>query len=133
MNGKISKFLPYSMACRTVQLLLPILKKISQIITQQRLWLTIAMTLDQTMKGKLSDCSTIHRIAPMEGTIGKRGDKAPYETRRRSVLVGQGFYSCQKKLKYVRYQSSTRVLFYFKSKTRIRKSFLPREIGVIQW
>lgn len=36
----------------------------------------------------LSDCSTIHRIAPMEGTIGKRGDKAPYETRRRSVLVG---------------------------------------------
>lgn len=23
----------------------------------------------------LGDCSTIHRIAPMEGTIGKRGDR----------------------------------------------------------
>lgn len=53
-NGKISKFLPYSMACRTVLLLLPILKKISKIITQRRLWLNIAMTLGQTMKGKLS-------------------------------------------------------------------------------
>lgn len=36
----------------------------------------------------LGDRSTIHHIAPMEGTIGKRDDKAPYETRRRSVLVG---------------------------------------------
>lgn len=51
----------------------------------------------------LGDCSTIHRTAPMENTTGKRGDKAPYETRRRNVLVGKVFYSCQKKLKYVRY------------------------------
>ena len=28
----------------------------------------------------LGDCSTIHRIATMDDTIGKRGDMAPYET-----------------------------------------------------
>ena len=36
----------------------------------------------------LDDCSTIHRIATMDDTIGKRGDMAPYETRRSSVLCG---------------------------------------------
>lgn len=62
------------MACRTVQLLLPILKKISQIITQQRLWLTIAMTLDQTMKGKLSVTVPLYIVllqwkAPLENEV----------------------------------------------------------------
>lgn len=48
--------------------MLPILKKISKIITQRRLWLTIAMTLDQTMKGKLSMTVPLY-IALLQWTI----------------------------------------------------------------